>query len=85
MDFHYLIKKMLGIQDVTIESFEEEPDSLSLKIIARQNRESCRCNRCDSPILGVHEWKERRLRAASLGAFLYVEVRLATQRPLWDL
>ena len=76
MDFEYLIKKSLGLQDVTIESFEEVPETLSLKIVARQNRKSCVCHHCSSPLLQVHEWKERKLRAAPLGAFLFVELVL---------
>jgi transposase len=74
MDFEYLIKKSLGLQDVKIEKFEESVAELSLKIVARQTRESCRCHTCGSPLLRVHEWKERTLRAPPLGAFLFVEV-----------
>ena len=74
MDFEYLIKKSLGLQDVKIEHFEESATDLSLKVTARQTRESCRCHHCDSPLLRVHEWKERTLRAPPLGAFLFVEV-----------
>lgn len=76
MDFEYLIKESLGLQDVTIESFQADRQSLRLSIVVRQNRASCRCSNCDSPILRVHEWRERVLRAAPMGAFIFVEVKL---------
>lgn len=76
MDFEYLIKRSLGMQDVTIESYEESEETLSLKIVARQDREACVCYVCSSPILRVHQWNQRVLRAAPLGAFLFVEVHL---------
>jgi transposase len=82
MDFEYLIKKSLGLQDVVIEKFEDLPEQLSLKVVVRQMRGSCRCSYCDSPILRVHEWRERKLKAPPLGAFLFVEVTLWQLRGL---
>ena len=80
MDFSDLIIKALGLQDVVIEKFEQVTDELKLIVFVRQSRETCRCHHCDSPILFVHEWKERRIKGPPLGAFLFVEIILLQLR-----
>ena len=62
MDFKNLIIECLGLQDVTIESYATDKENLSLNLTVRQNRESCRCHHCDSPLEYVREWKERKVR-----------------------
>lgn len=74
MDFHKLITKALGLQDVVIEKIEENLQELSLRIVARQNRATCRCIQCSSPILSVHEWRERVIKGPPFGAFLFVTI-----------
>lgn len=76
MDFHNLITKALGLQDVVIEKVEENLQKLSLRIVARQNRATCRCIHCSSPILSVHEWRERVVNGPPFGAFLHVTIIL---------
>ena len=51
-----------------------DKENLSLNLTVRQNRESCRCHHCDSPLKYVREWKERKVRGPAVGAFLYVEI-----------
>lgn len=76
MDFSKLIISVLGLQDVVLEKYEENRQTLELTIFARQMRERCCCHKCKSPILFVHEWKQRKIRAAPLGPFLFVTVVL---------
>jgi transposase len=76
MDFSELIIKALGLQDVVIEKVEQNPEQLKLKVFARQIKKTCRCHHCNSPILFVHEWKEREIKGPPLGAFLYVTICL---------
>lgn len=76
MDFSDLIIKALGLQDVVIEKVESTPENLSLKVVVRQKKSACRCHHCLSPILYVHEWKERTLKGPPFGAFLYVTIVL---------
>jgi len=76
MDFSDLIIKALGLQDVIIEKVEPNPKDLSLKVVVRQEKTACRCHQCQSPILFVHEWKERTIKGPPLGAFLYVTIIL---------
>lgn len=80
MDLHNLIIESLGLQDVVIEKVETERQNQSLHIVVRQQKESCRCHRCQSPILYIHEWKERTIKGPPLGAFLYVTVTLLQLR-----
>lgn len=76
MDFSDLIIKALGLQDVVIEKVEPNPKDLSLKVVVRQQKETCQCHQCKSPILYVHEWKERTIKGPPFGAFLYVTIIL---------
>lgn len=76
MDFSDLIINALGLQDVLIEKIEQNKNDLSLKVIVRQDRSKCFCHHCQSPILYVHEWKERVIKGAPLGAFLFVTIIL---------
>lgn len=76
MDFSDLIIRALGLQDVVIEKIEQDCASLNLRVVVRQIREACECHHCSSPILFVHEWKERKLKGPPLGAFLYVTIVL---------
>jgi transposase len=76
MDFPDLIIKALGLQDVVIEKVEPTPENLSLKVFVRQEKAACLCHQCSSPILYVHEWKERTIKGPPLGAFIYVIIVL---------
>lgn len=76
MDLSNLIIEALGLQDVVIEKVEKDHQELSLRLVVRQQKEKCRCHQCGSPILYVHEWKERMIKGPPLGAFLYVTVTL---------
>lgn len=76
MDFKNLIIECLGLQDVVIENYMADRNNLKLTLTVRQQKESCRCHHCDSPLQYVREWKERKIRGPALGAFLYVEIIL---------
>lgn len=76
MDLSYLITEALGLQDVVIEKVETDRQKLRLRLVVRQKKESGRCHHCSSPILSVHEWKERTIQGPPLGAFLYVNILL---------
>jgi len=80
MDYKNLIIECLGLQDVVLESFTTDRENLKLTLLVRQNKDKCRCHQCDSPLQYVREWKERRIRGPSLGAFLYVEIILLQLR-----
>src|ERR1700724_3251642 len=82
MDFSDLIIRALGLQDVTIEKVDQDPEKLTLKVVCRQVKSACQCIECSSPILYVHEWKERDLKGPPLGAFLYVTITLYQLRGL---
>ena len=76
MDFKNLIIECLGLQDVVIENCHVDRENLKLTLTVRQEKESCRCHHCDSPLQYVREWKERKVRGPAMGAFLYVEIIL---------
>ena len=76
MDFSNVITTALGLQQVTVENIEMDPENLRLKVTVRQRREDCRCHRCDNPIQFVHEWKVREIHGPPLGAFLKVSILL---------
>ena len=80
MDLSIVIINALGLQEVSIEKIEQDPEKLSLKVFVRQNKQDCRCHHCSSPIVFVHEWKERLIKAPPLGAFLFVTVVLLQLR-----
>jgi transposase len=82
MDFSDLIIRALGLQDVAIEKVDQDPEKLAMKIVVRQVKETCRCHHCSSPILYVHEWKEREIKGPPFGAFLYVTILLYQLRGL---
>lgn len=85
MDFQNLIIECLGLQEVVLENYEFDKSNLKLTVTARQQRETCRCHHCDSPLQYVREWKERRIRGPSMGAFLYVEIILLQLRATCSL
>lgn len=76
MDFSNVIISALGLQDVVLEKVTSDQKSLELRVVARQKVEHCRCHKCQSPILFIHEWKERKIKGPPLGAFLYVTIVL---------
>lgn len=76
MDFKNLIIECLGLQDVVIEHCDTDRENLKLTLTVRQQKESCRCHHCQSPLQYVREWKERKIRGPAMGAFLYVEIIL---------
>jgi len=76
MDLKNLIIDCLGLQDVNIEKFEACKSELRLKITVRQIPSCCVCHKCKCPLGHVREWKKRKIRGPSLGAFLYVEIIL---------
>ena len=80
MDLKNLIIECLGLQDVVIENYSTDRENLKLTLTVRQQRDSCRCHHCNSPLQYVREWKERRIRGPSMGAFLYVEILLLQLR-----
>ncbi len=80
MDFKNLIIECLGLQDVVIESYIADRENLKLTLTVRQEKDSCRCHQCQSPLQYVREWKERKIRGPSMGAFLYVEIILLQLR-----
>jgi transposase len=76
MDFKNLIIECLGLQEVVIENYALDKENLKLTLTVRQQKESCRCHHCYSPLQYVREWKERRIRGPAMGGFLYVEIIL---------
>ncbi len=51
-----------------------------MEIFARQKREKSYCHHCKSPILFVHEWKDRDIRGPPIGAFVEVIIHLKQLR-----
>jgi transposase len=76
MDLNNLIIESLGLQDVMIEGYQTDKAKLKLTLVVRQKPESCLCHQCKGPLHYVREWKERKIRGPSIGAFLYVEILL---------
>lgn len=76
MDLNNLITESLGLQDVIIEGYQIDKAKLKLTLKVRQKPESCLCHQCKGPLHYVREWKERKIRGPSIGAFLYVEILL---------
>lgn len=80
MDLSHLIICALGMQDVILESYEKNFESLSLKVFVRQDKSKCHCHQCGQSITYVHEWKTRNIKGPPLGAFLHVEIILSQFR-----
>lgn len=80
MDLKNLIIECLGMQDVVIENYSTDRENLKLTLTVRQQRDSCLCHHCNSPLQYVREWKERRIRGPAMGAFLFVEILLLQLR-----
>lgn len=76
MDFSDVIINALGLQQVAIEKIDKNEKELRLEVTVRQQKEHCRCRHCDSPLLYVHEWVKRKIKAPPWGAFLRVTVIL---------
>lgn len=82
MSYENIIIRSLGLQDVSIETIEEDPSELSLSVFARQERATCVCHTCGESLLQVHEWKERVIRGPALGAYLRVTIYLKQVRAI---
>ncbi len=76
MDLSKLILNALGLQpeDVKIESYELDQQSLTACLKIRQIRESCRCPKCHGPLYGVKQWRKRELWGIPLGTFQRVRI-----------
>lgn len=76
MDTTKLLLNALGMQadEVSVEDFQTNVNDLSATITLRQNRKSCICPSCQSPLYGVKQWKKRKLWGIPLGVFLKVEI-----------
>ena len=74
------IIKACGLRDVVIEKISYSERELKIEIFARQLREKSFCHYCKSPILYVHEWKDRDIRGPPIGAFVEVIIHLKQLR-----
>lgn len=76
MDTSKLLLAAMGMQSeqVSIESYEVEPEKLSATLVLRQQRQGCKCPDCNEAIYGVKQWRRRTLWGVPLGAFLKVKI-----------
>ncbi len=74
------IIKAIGLQDVVVEKIKYSESDLKMEIFARQLREKTLCHHCRSPIIYVHEWKDRDIRGPPVGAFVEVIIHLKQLR-----
>ena len=81
MELHdNLIIGFSGLQGVNVERVITCDEELKLVIYARQTRSEALCNACGNTITHVHEWKDRKLRGAPLGAYQEVWIYLKQLR-----
>jgi len=76
MDLSKLLLTAMGMQpeDVAIEDFSFDCESLSASITIRQDRAGAVCPKCEEPIYGVRQWRKKQLLGVPLGAFLRVQI-----------
>ncbi len=84
MDTSDFLIESLGLQDVVIEKFKSDKDTLKAEIWVRQKRDSCRCHECYGKLYGVHQWRKRDIKGPPIGAFAEVTIHLFQLRAACD-
>lgn len=76
MDITSFVSLALGMQseDVIIESFNANIETLSATFTLRQRRQWCRCIDCGGQIYGVKQWRKKSLWGIPIGVFQRVEI-----------
>lgn len=74
MDVSELLISSMGMQDVTIEKFNFNKECRSINFWIRQKRADARCYHCLDKLYGIHQWRQRKLKGPSLGAFKEVNI-----------
>jgi transposase len=82
MDLHHLINSLLGLQDLNIinAKLSEDFNTCSLEVELPWNK--ALCSKCEHPLLEFHQWRERKLKAPSMGIFKDVILKLKYPRGL---
>ncbi len=75
MDFQKAIIEFLGIQDVTVENIHIHRKGRKIRVVCRQDRESCFCTGCGLQFDSVKEWQKKEIRAPPLGVFIDVKIK----------
>ena len=84
MDFQNAIIEILGIQDVTIEAIHFHRKSRKLRLVAKQNRESCFCTSCGLQFDSIKDWQKKELKVPPLGIYSDVKLILFQMRGFCD-
>jgi len=80
MDFQNIITEILGIQDVTIVAVHIHKKSRKLRIVAKQNRDSCFCTSCGLQFDSIKGWQKKELRVPPVGIYANVKLILSQMR-----
>jgi transposase len=74
MDFQKAIIEFLGIQDVTVEAIHIHRKGRKVRLVARQNRDSCFCSGCGLQFDAVKDWQKKELKAPPMGVYNDIKV-----------
>lgn len=74
MNFEKTITAILGIENVIIEDIKLYKKDLKAIIVARQDRQTCFCEKCGLQLARIHEWIQKEVKAPPLG--IYSDVRI---------
>jgi transposase len=75
MNYDKIITSLLGIDNVTIEDIKLYKKDLRAVVVARQDKQTCYCDRCGLQLSRVHEWICKELKAPPLGIYSEVKVK----------
>ena len=82
MDLHHLINSLLGLQDLNIINAKLSEDLITCNLEVELPWNKALCSKCEHPLLEFHQWRERTLKAPSMGIFKDVILKLRYPRGL---
>jgi transposase len=80
MDIGECISRFLGIKEVFIEKVDFFDAEFKIVITAQQTSVQNTCCKCENPTKGIHSWQSRQVKAAPLGIYQTVIIKLRYPR-----
>lgn len=80
MDIADYISRFLAIKDIKIENIEIFDSEFKIIVNASSASQNNICCKCESNLIGIHSWQERTVRAAPLGIYRSVFIKLRYPR-----
>ncbi len=80
MDISEYISRFLGLKEVFIEKIDFFDSEFKIVITAKQSVDKKICCKCESLTTGIHSWQSRKVKAAPLGIYQTVIIKLSYPR-----